>query len=200
MTTVYFVRHAQPDPSSGNNPEFPLTAQGQKDALLVRDVLGDKDIRAVYSSSYIRAVMTVEPFAQSKGLEVIKEYGLRERTAGKWQDGFADYAEYISRQINDYSCKAEGGESLDEVQQRCMAVVSRIVDAHDGEAVAVGIHGMALSTVLKYFFPHFGERDFLQIVDLMPLVLRLDIEDGKAVKYGIELAVRRDYPNSYLKM
>ena len=200
MTKIYFVRHAQPDTSSGYNPGFPLTEQGKRDALLVRDVLNDKDIAAVYSSSFIRAVMTVEPFAQSAGLEIQKYYELRERTSGKWENCFETYADYIEAQINDFSCKPEEGESLYEVQQRCMSVIEQILQQHDGESVAVGTHGMALSTVLRYYFPNFGLKDFYQIVDLMPLVLRLDIEDGKAVGYGIELAVKRIYPNGYLKM
>lgn len=200
MTRIYFVRHAQPDPSGGYNPDFPLTEQGQRDALLVADVLGDKGITALYSSSYLRAVQTVTPFSEGSGLVIQKEYGLRERTAGKWQGEFEDYGAYINAQIADFSCKAEGGESLDEVQARCMEVLGRIINDNEGRSVAVGIHGMALATILRHFFPNFGEADFHQIVDLMPLVLRLDIEDGRCTDYDIELAVRRIYPNSYLKL
>ena len=200
MTTVYFVRHCQPDPSGGYNPEFPLTEQGRRDALLAADVLKDKNITAVYSSSYLRAVQTVEPFAKSAGLPVIREYDLRERAAGDWSKDFHDYAAMITGQLLDYDCKGVGGESLNEVQQRCMSALNRIIKAHENEAVAVGTHGMALTTILKHYFPHFGEKDFLQIVDLMPLILRLDIENDKAVSYSLELAVKRIYPNSYLKM
>lgn len=200
MVTVYFVRHAQPDPSCGYNPEFPLTEQGQRDALLVADVLKDKGITAVYSSSYLRAVQTVTPFAEEAGLEINKEYRLRERTAGKWQGAFEDYGAYISAQITDFGCKAEGGESLEEVRERCMEALQEITARHEGESIAVGIHGMALSAILRSFFPNFGEADFLQIVDLMPLVLRLDIEGGCCTGYGIELAIKRIYPNSYLKL
>lgn len=200
MTKIYFVRHAQPDTSSGYNPGFPLTEQGKRDALLVEDVLRDKGITAVYSSSYIRAVMTVEPFARSAGLEIHQEYELRERTSGKWENSFETYADYIEAQINDFSCKPEDGESLDEVQKRNMSVIVRVLRQHDGGSVVIGTHGMAFSTILRYYFPNFGLKDFYQIVDLMPLVLRLDIEEGKAVGYGIELAVKRIYPNGYLKM
>lgn len=200
MITIYFIRHAQPDPSSGYNPEFPLTEQGKRDAEYIADVLGNKQIDAIYSSSYIRAVQTVTPLAEKMGLEVIKEYCLRERTAGKWQDSYPDYASYITAQLLDYSCNAEDGENLKEVQDRCFEVLDRIISKHDGETVAVGTHGMALSTILTHCYPQFNEKDFHQIVDLMPFVLRLDIENGEAVNYQIELAVRREYPNSYLKL
>ena len=166
MTTVYFVRHCQPDPSGGYNPEFPLTEQGRRDALLVADVLRDKDISAVYSSSYIRAVQTVAPFAEAAGLEVIREYELRERAAGDWASDFHDYAEMINGQLLDFDCKCEGGESLNEVQRRCMAALRRIVQEHDGEAVVIGTHGMALTAMLRHYFPHFNEKDFYMIVDL----------------------------------
>ncbi|MBR6045381.1 MAG: histidine phosphatase family protein [Ruminococcus sp.] len=198
MTKLYFVRHCQPDTSSGYNPGFPLTEQGKRDALLVADILSDKDITAVYSSSYPRAVMTVEPFAQSKGLEIHKEFGLRERDGGRWQGSFDNYADYIAAQLADFECKVPEGESLYEVQSRCMEAVNRILALHEGESVAIGIHGMALSTVLRYYFPNFGEKDFYRIVDLMPLVLRLDVENGTVTGYDIELAVKRVYPNGYL--
>ena len=200
MITVYFIRHAQPDPGCGYNPEFPLTEQGKRDAEYVADVLGEKKIDAIYSSSFLRAVQTVTPLAAKKGLEVIKEYGLRERAAGQWQENYPDYAAYITAQLLDYSCKAEGGESLKEVQDRCFEVLDRIIEEYDGKTVALGTHGMALSTILTHYYPHFTEKDFHQIVDLMPFVMRLDIENSEAVNYQIELAVRREYPNSYLKM
>ncbi len=200
MTRIYFVRHAQPDPSCGYNPDFPLTELGKNDALTAADVLKDKDISAVYSSSYLRAVQTVTPFAEEAGLEIIKEYSLRERTGGNWQSSFENYAEYINAQIEDISCKVEGGESLEEVQERCMETIEQIIAENDGKAVVVGIHGMALATILMHYFPGFGTKDFYQIVDLMPLILKLDIEDGKCESYGIELAIKRIYPNGYLKL
>ena len=199
MTRVYFVRHAQPDPSGGFNPEFPLTEQGARDALLVRDILIDKGLDAVWSSSYLRAVQTVAPLADALGLEIHKDFRLHERTAGNWKGSYPDYASFIAKQIGDYSSKAEGGESMEEVSERCVGAMSEILAENDGKTIAVGIHGMALASLLKHWFPGFGLRDFEQMVDLMPLVLRLDIENDTCADYGIELAVRRAYPDSYLQ-
>lgn len=198
MTTVYFVRHAQPDPSGGYNPDFPLTEQGFADAEIVTGVLIDKDITAAYASTYIRTAQTIRDFADKAGLEIILEDGLHERKAGKWQELDESYFHFISRQLDDYSLKAPGGESMSEVRDRCMEVMERLIKKHDGEAIAVATHGMALSSILKYFYPNYGLKEFLQIVNLMPLVLRIDLEDMKAVSSGLELAIKRIYPNSYI--
>lgn len=198
MTTIYFVRHAQPDPSGGYNPDFPLTAQGFADAKIVTSVLANKGISAAYASSYIRTAQTIRDFADSAGLEIAIEDGLHERIAGKWQQLDESYFGFIRRQLDDYSLKAEGGESMGEVSERCIEVVTRLIKKHDEQAIAVATHGMALSSILKYFYPEFGLQQFLRLVNLMPLVLRIDFEDMKAAGSGIELAIKRIYPNSYI--
>lgn len=198
MTTIYFVRHAQPDPSGGYNPDFPLTEQGLEDAKIVTSVLKDKDIKAAYSSDYIRAAQTIRGFTDLAGLEIITEAGLHERVAGKWQQLDDSYFNFISRQLEDYTLKAEGGESMSEVSERCIEVVTRLIKKHDNEAIIAATHGMALSAILKYFYPAFCIKDFLQLVNLMPMVVRVDFEDMQAVSCGLELAIKRIYPNSYI--
>lgn len=198
MTTIYFVRHAQPDPSGGYNPDFPLTEQGFEDAKIVTSVLKHKNIKAAYSSDYIRAAQTIRGFTDLAELEIVTEAGLHERVAGKWQQLDESYFNFISRQLEDYTLKAEGGESMSEVSERCIEVVSRLIKKHDGEAIIAATHGMALSAILKYFYPAFSIKDFLQLVNLMPMVVRMDFEDMQAVSCGLELAVKRIYPNSYI--
>ena len=44
MTSIYFVRHAQPDTRGTSNPEFTLTDTGKRDSLLVKEMLSDKGI------------------------------------------------------------------------------------------------------------------------------------------------------------
>lgn len=195
---IYFVRHAQPDTSGGYNPEFPLTAQGRQDSEIVTSVLCGKGITAIYSSSYLRAVQTVSGFAKKSGLSICKEYDLRERGAGKWQEVSETYLDFVLRQISETALKAPDGENMQEVQKRCMKVLERIIKAHDGESIAVGIHGMALASILMYYHPEFSQNDFSQIINLLPFVLRIVVEGGKIKEHSIELAIKRIYPDNYL--
>ena len=109
MTRIYFVRHAQPDPSGGYNPDFPLTPTGRRDSQAVAWVLEDKDISAVYASEYIRTSQTLEYYtmASHKPINVIS--GIHERVAGKWKTLTDSYSQYIVKQWNDHSLRAEGG-------------------------------------------------------------------------------------------
>ncbi len=198
MTTIYFVRHAQPDTSGGVNPEFTLTEQGKNDAEIVAGILYNRGITKIYSSSYIRAVQTVESFAESEKLEIIKEYDLRERTGGDWSKTDPTYTDYIFRQIDDFSHKAPNGESMNDVQNRTMPVIKRILSENESGTVVVATHGMALASVLKYYFPKFSAKDFEKIIKLMPFVLRTEFENGTIINYEIELAIRRVYPNNYI--
>ena len=49
MTTVYFVRHAQPNYSNHDDLSRELTEKGLRDCALVTEFLSDKDITAVLS-------------------------------------------------------------------------------------------------------------------------------------------------------
>ena len=197
-TEIYFVRHCQPDTSGGYNPAFPLTEQGTADTKLVTETLAGRGITAVYSSDYIRAVKTVESFAESEGLAIRTDPRLRERTAGDWKSGFPSYAEYIYRQIDDFSLKAAGGESMAEVQKRCMSAVKDILAENRGKTAAAALHGMALASVLKYYYPRFGSRDFEKMINLMPMILKLTFEGDDCADFSLELAVKRIYPNNYI--
>jgi 2,3-bisphosphoglycerate-dependent phosphoglycerate mutase len=54
MTTIYFVRHAEPDYSNHDDENCPLTEKGFKDRELVTEFLEDKDIQILLSSPYIK--------------------------------------------------------------------------------------------------------------------------------------------------
>ncbi|MBQ3918048.1 MAG: histidine phosphatase family protein [Oscillospiraceae bacterium] len=198
MTRIYFVRHAQPDPSGGHNPTFPLTAVGRRDSQAVAWVLEDKDIAAVYASEYIRTAQTLEYYsmASHKPINVIK--GIHERVSGDWKSLDTNYSQYIVRQWNDRSLKAQGGESLDDVRARVIPVIEGLIEKHDGEAVAVGIHGMALGVILSHYIDDFTYSDFADFVDMLPYVLCADFEEGRYIGSHVCLAIRRGYPRNYM--
>ena len=198
MTRIYFVRHAQPDPSGGYNPDFPLTPTGRRDSQAVQWVLEDKNISAVYASEYIRTAQTLEYYsmASHKPITVIK--GIHERVAGKWKEIDTNYSQFIVKQWNDHSLRAEGGESFDDVKNRVIPVIKELIAEHEGESIAVGIHGMCLGIILSEFIDGFGYNDFAEFVDMLPYVLCVDFEDGRYMGSCTELAVRRGYPLNYM--
>jgi len=59
MTSVYFVRHAQPDISWKNNRTRPLTPTGLLDRKKVTNLLKKMPIDCFFSSPYKRSVDTI---------------------------------------------------------------------------------------------------------------------------------------------
>ncbi len=179
-TTVYFVRHAQPDYGEPTDAIRPLTEKGKADSLLVTGYLRDKNVTAVLSSPYRRAVDTVLDFAERHALTVECDDGFAERKiADAWIKNFDDYAR---AQWNDFDCKLENGESLREARTRNLAALSRAVGRYRGGCLAVGSHGTALCTVINYFCAAFGYNDFNRIKTLTPWIVRMDFDDDACVR------------------
>ena len=61
--------------------------------------------------------------------------------------------------------------SIDTIQ-----TTAERLDDHEGQAVAVGTHGTALSAIINYYVPAFGCDDFLRIIDWMPYIVELDFD------------------------
>lgn len=77
MTHVFFVRHARPNYDNHDDFSRELSPQGMADRALVTRFLADKQIDAVLSSPYKRAVDTVKAFADQYGFPVQTIDGFR---------------------------------------------------------------------------------------------------------------------------
>ena len=175
MTTVYFVRHAEPNYENHDELTRELSAKGLQDRRLVTDFLRSKEIDVVLSSPYKRAVDTVSDFAQKRSLEIQLFEGFRERRVGggEW---IGNFDLFCQRQWSDFSFKLPGGESLHEVQARNIAALSAALQRYPEKNVAIGSHGTALGTVINYFDSGFGYDKFMTIRPLMPCVVQFDFE------------------------
>jgi 2,3-bisphosphoglycerate-dependent phosphoglycerate mutase len=147
-TNIYLVRHAEvkytPD-------DFirPLSEKGKNDVKKVTNFFRDKLVTRVISSPYIRAIDTIKNVALEKNLEIEEIYDCRER---KVADQFIeDFDSFIINQWQDFDFHLEGGESLNQVQQRAINVIFDILERYEGESIVIGTHGTWLSVVLNYF-------------------------------------------------
>ena len=108
MTTVYFIRHAQSDLSHIDERSRPLTEKGMNDRALVTAFLRNKNIAAILSSPFKRAVDTVADFAEKNGfvIEMIEDF--RERKSERVRAN--EYRPFIERQWADFSYKLSDGK------------------------------------------------------------------------------------------
>lgn len=192
MTTIYFVRHAIPNFNNHNDLTRELTAQGLEDRKRVTEFLWNRDIDAVLSSPYKRAVDTVKEFADAKGLEIKLIEAFRERKVeSEWIE---DFDAFCKRQWEDFDFKLSEGESLREVQERNISALHQVSEAYNGKNVVIGSHGTALSTIIHYFDPSFGYNEFMKIKNLMPWIVRFTFEGDRCVeiqKYNVSDEIAR---------
>jgi len=66
-TTWYISRHAEKADNSANPP---LSSEGQKQALDLRDYLTGKNIKKIYATNFIRTQSTAQPTSQLFGVAI----------------------------------------------------------------------------------------------------------------------------------
>lgn len=183
-TTIYLVRHCQPVESVREEMIRPLTPKGKADAAQVTRCLWDKDIDAVYSSPYIRAIDTIRDFADKKGLPIQTDPAFREREMGEeWIEG-EEWVLHNRNQWEDFNCPmSRGGESLRQVEARIRPALDQLVRRHVGGRIAVAGHGVAFSVLLHSFDETFGHDAADVILERHPWIVQLTFRGGAFVGY-----------------
>lgn len=182
-TIVSYVRHAEPDRTIHDDPTRPLTPKGLADRERLLEYFQGKRIDAILSSPYKRAVDTIRPLAEQRGLAIETIYAFRERRVDSvWIDEFDSFCRH---QWEDFSYTYTDGESLGEVQMRNIDALNKVLHAHAGEHLVIGGHGTAVSTIINYYQPKFDYDCFLKIKHWTPFVTKFVFE-GDAVQ-SIEL-------------
>lgn len=180
MTTVYFVRHAEPNYNNHDDMFRELSPKGLEDRKLVTEFLKDRHVDAVLSSPFKRAVDTVRDFAETHGLDIGIVEDFRERKIDSvWIE---DFHAFSKKQWEDFSYKLSDGECLAEVQERNIAALYKVLEEQAGKTIIVGSHGTALSTIVNYYDKSFGYAEFEKIRGLMPWVVEFQFEGLKCVE------------------
>jgi 2,3-bisphosphoglycerate-dependent phosphoglycerate mutase len=176
MARLIMIRHCE---SSGQAPDAPLTEAGTRAAEALADRLEALNPDAVYSSPYLRARTTVQPFADRAGLTIIEDARLHERVlSGEPLD---DWLDHIRRSYEDLDHVAgTGGESLRATQTRALAALGDIV-ARGHRLPIVASHGNLISSVLRAADPDFGFEAWRALKN--PDLFELDFDGARSVGY-----------------
>jgi broad specificity phosphatase PhoE len=148
VTVVLLVRHGATEwnetKRAQGQADIPLSARGRAQAGDVARELRDMEIAAVYSSDLVRALDTARAIAGEHDLEVQVDPGFREVDQGewtglttseikaRWPDLWGPARHYRAR---------PGGESPEQVRQRALAALERVVAANPDGTVVVVSHG-----------------------------------------------------------
>ena len=188
MTSIFFVRHAQPDESWEDDRTRPLTALGMKDSLKVTEILEDLKINIFYSSPYKRSIDTISDYTNKYNIPVFIDERFRERKRGIMSNDF------LEKRWNDFSFCEENGENLESVQKRNIEALTEILNKHINKNIAIGTHGTALSAILNFYDSSFGGCDgFKRIWLSMPYIIRVDFEGIQMINSAELLKIDRGY-------
>lgn len=173
MTEIYLMRHAQPDNTVHDTYNRPLTEKGMRDRMIAMEYLEDKGIDVVISSPYLRAMQTIELFAQRHGMLIEKALDMRERRVDSLWLSDEEMAVFSQKQWEDFEHRMTDGECLREVQERCMASLEDILKRYANRRVVIAGHGVAFSTIINHYCPEFGYEQQKHLLKLLPFVVHM---------------------------
>lgn len=187
MTSIFFVRHAQPDVKWEDDRTRPLTAIGLNDSKKVTEVLENFNIDIFYSSPYKRSYDTILDCANKFNMIIHTDERFRERKIG------INSSIYMEKRWSNFSFSEENGECLASVQKRNMEALTEVLGKYPDKNIVIGTHGTALSTILHYYDSSYGFEGFKRIWFSMPYIIRLDFEGDKLIRSTELLKIDRGY-------
>jgi 2,3-bisphosphoglycerate-dependent phosphoglycerate mutase len=169
MKNLYIVRHAK---AEGQPPEAELTDLGEVQAeSLVKFFEGQK-VDAVYSSPFLRAIKTIEPLADKRGLPIVQDERLGERIlSGTPLD---DWMNHLEISFENFDYVLAGGESNREAFERASSFIKDILNTDYENIIAVS-HGNLATLLLRFFADRFGFKELMELTN--PDVYHIDLEN-----------------------
>lgn len=156
MTTVLFVRHAehalQDRVLVGRSDGVRLSRRGAVQLRLLAEMLAREPVTAVQSSPRLRALLTARAIAERHLLPVESVAALDEIDCGRWTGmSFSELShdpEWHAWNTRRSECCPPGGESMVGLQQRVLAHLEHLRDAHPGETVVLVSHAEPIRAAL----------------------------------------------------
>lgn len=159
-TRIIAVRHGETawnvDTRIQGQLDIPLNEKGRWQAQrLARALAASEPMAALYSSDLLRAWDTAKSIADSTGLAVVTDTGLRERAFGRFEGKtFVELEaswpqETLRWRERDPDWAPPGGESLLEVRARVLQTVDTLAAQHVGEQIVLVSHGGVLDALYR---------------------------------------------------
>ncbi|OIT39567.1 phosphoglycerate mutase-like protein 4 [Nicotiana attenuata] len=199
LTEIIVIRHGETEWNADGriqgHLDVELNDSGRQQAMAVAARLSrEPRISAIYSSDLKRAHETAETIARScGGLEVIKDPDLRERHLGDLQgislrEAAQSQPMAYKAFLSDRSDQVipGGGESLDQLYQRCTSCLQRIAKKHRGKRVVVVSHGGAIRALHRRASPH--RRSKSKIWNTSVGILHLSDKDEWTIKLWADIS------------
>jgi alpha-ribazole phosphatase len=150
MSYLKDIHKSSDDNSDGQKAETQIPDSERQNCSASR-------LQAVYTSNLSRAARSAEIIAEPYGLKPVETLDLRERSFGAWEGmTFTEIKEKYPEEFgawanNPLRYSPIGGESTSEVKERIIPSLTKILESHKGDNVAVVAHGGVNRIILCHF-------------------------------------------------
>ena len=171
VKNLYFVRHCQ---ATGQNPDAPLTTEGQAQARILVNLLRDTKIERIISSPFVRAYQSIVPLAEYLGLEIETDNRLIERVLSPTP--LNDWRKSLEETFINLDLCFAGGESSRTAMKRGVAVVDELLKQATNTSLIV-THGNLMTLILKNYDQRIGYSEWANMRN--PDVYCIKFDDNK---------------------
>lgn len=165
-TALLLIRHAESSWNAAGrwqgHGDPPLSERGRAQAIALARELAREAIDVLVSSDLRRAAETAAILGRERGLQPELDARLRELDIGDWEGLTRGQIECKAGDAlrrfdaGDLDVRPGAGESLREIEQRALAAVAELVDAHPGQRLALVTHLGVIRALLGGSVPSLG--------------------------------------------
>lgn len=157
MTRLLIVRHGETDWNREGRWQGHagpgLNDLGRRQAAAIAARLVHEAPAALVSSDLARAIETAAAIGERSGLEARIDPRLREVDVGEWSsltraEVAERYPEAYRQWEHGRNAGYPGGETLQELQERCQAAVDDLLEREDGRTTVVVAHGGSIRAMI----------------------------------------------------
>jgi len=158
MARIILVRHGETDWNKREvfrgQIDVLLNQNGLNQAQAVGNALKGQKLNAIYSSPLSRAVQTANEIAKFHNLDVNLEDGYLDLNYGQWQGVSHEEVKTRYPELYDkwheqpHLLRFPGGESLNDVRERAINALERIIFIHPGDTIIVVAHRVVNKVLL----------------------------------------------------
>ena len=145
MKTIYLIRHCK---ALGQEQDASLTEEWIEQSFKLADFLRDKDIEEIVSSTYKRAIQTIQPLSDILWIRIKTDKRLMEKILSS--QSMDDWMDKLRLSFENPDLVYDGWESSLVAMNRWVEVIKEILNGTMSK-VAVVTHGALLTLILHYF-------------------------------------------------
>lgn len=191
---LYIIRHGQTDwnleGKIQGRRDIPLNAMGRIQAAALADGMKNRPVTAVYSSPQLRAMETAAFIGRVQGIPVTEIPELVEIGYGEWEGRTSqdilttDREQYEAWWRHPATVAMPGGETVNQVDERCRQAWRRIRSEIKGDAAVVA-HGGTLAHFMVHLLE--GQPETREIVVSNASITTMEYDPAAGICRLLEL-------------